>query len=279
MKCVVRAATQLGEAASAALATAALATGALHVARGDDLDALDTSPLRAADVRSGAGDGNVPYAAKATSYDPAAAAAFFGARPLAVAGRALTLTQLTAGFNLKLLVDWQRGTLAQNEAERAKEALALVEQLGPTFIKLGQALSIRTDLIPEAYALELRSLQDAVPPFDDRVARRILARELSIAERGGGGGGGGDTLRFPVSPSEAALPGDAETERILKRTFAELSPRPLASASIGQVYKGTLTDGRVVAVKVQRPSVLREISLDLFILRAITPLQVRVATH
>lgn len=49
-----------------------------------------------------------------------------------------------------------------SQAERAKDALALVTQLGPTFIKLGQALSIRTDLVPPAYALELRKLQDAV---------------------------------------------------------------------------------------------------------------------
>ena len=80
------------------------------------------------------------------------------------------LTQATFAFNVKLLADYARGWPEANEPERAKEALALCEELGPTFIKLGQALSIRTDLISEAYALELRKLQDAVPPFADEQA-------------------------------------------------------------------------------------------------------------
>ena len=123
--------------------------------------------------------------------------------------------------------------------------LALVTQLGPTFIKLGQALSIRTDLIPEAYALELRKLQDAVPPFDSDAARDIMRRELGTSD--------------------------------LTKVFRELSEKPIASASIGQVYRGTLLDGREVAVKVQRPNILGEIALDLFILRLLTPVQVRVS--
>ena len=95
----------------------------------------------------------------------------------------------------------------------------LCEQLGTTFIKLGQALSIREDLIPTAYALELRQLQDAVPAFDSDEARAIIARELKTA------------------PGAAGL----------HSLFKELSPEPLAAASIGQVYKGTLRDGRQVA--------------------------------
>merc|ERR1719230_2413519 len=132
-----------------------------------------------------------------------------------------------------------------NEKSRASEALALATQLGPTFIKLAQALSIRTDLIPEAYALELRQLQDAVPPFDDATAKEILQKELGIDDLG--------------------------------KVFKSLSATSIASASIGQVYKGTLIDGREVAVKVQRPKILGEIALDLYLLRLLTPLQVKIS--
>jgi len=162
-----------------------------------------------------------------------------------VAARLVRLATLTAAFNIKLLLDWRLGNTEKNEKERAKEALVLCTQLGPTFIKLGQALSIRTDLIPEAYALELRALQDAVPPFDSERAREIMRHELNVQD--------------------------------LSAVFAKISDKPLASASIGQVYKATLKDGREVAVKVQRPNILSEIALDLFVLRLLAPWQVRVS--
>ncbi len=258
----------LATSAAVAVGTGAATLGTLLLGRGDELDDFATSPLRLADAPAGGGDARLdaPYVATASSYDPAAAASFYAKRPLRVLERALVLAQLTGGFNLRLLLDWRLGRLEQNEAQRAREALELVEQLGPTFIKLGQALSIRTDLIPEAYALELRKLQDAVPPFDDRAARRILATDLAAQAAAARG------AAPPPPPRD-----DASAERAISAAFASLSPRPIASASIGQVYKGTLKDGREVAVKVQRPSVLSEIALDLFILRAITPLQVRLS--
>merc|ERR1719230_1504538 len=97
-----------------------------------------------------------------------------------------------------------------NEKSRASEALALATQLGPTFIKLAQALSIRTDLIPEAYALELRQLQDQVPPFDNKEAKEVIRRELGVGS--------------------------------ISQVFSVISDQPIASASIGQVYKATLID-------------------------------------
>ena len=149
---------------------------------------------------------------------------------------------------LRVCVAWLRRYKALKAAEprRAKEALALCERLGPTFIKLGQALSIRTDLIPEAYALELRQLQDAVPPFSSEKAYAVLERELGVSK--------------------------------LSEVFSSLSAVPVASASIGQVYKGVLAEGNgtEVAVKVQRPGILAEISLDLHVLRLVTPLQTRL---
>jgi len=185
-----------------------------------------------------------PYASGATAYTPDKAERYYGKRAPLVAFRVVRLAALTAAFNAKLFLDWRFSNLEKNEKYRAAEALVLCTQLGPTFIKLGQALSIRTDLIPEAYALELRALQDAVPPFDSEQAREIMRAELNVAD--------------------------------LSMIFQKISDKPIASASIGQVYKGTLKDGREVAVKVQRPNILSEIALDLYILRFLTPLQVYV---
>eukprot|EP01036_Dinobryon_divergens_P032886 gene32886-42564_t len=161
-----------------------------------------------------------------------------------VAPRMLRLVFLTAAFNWNLLIDWRTGNLAKNEKIRAKEALELCTKLGPTFIKLGQALSIRTDLLNEAYANELQKLQDAVPPFNSTYAKEIICKELGIQK--------------------------------LDEKFKFVSEKPLAAASIGQVYRGTLYDGRDVAIKVQRPKILDAIAVDLYLLRLITPLQVRV---
>lgn len=192
-----------------------------------------------------------PFEAGADTYDPAKAAEFYGSRPWMVVKRILRLASLTSAFNAGVLFDWlvlgklfkdeEYTALRRNEPARAKESLRLCEELGPTFIKLGQALSIRTDIIPELYALELRQLQDAVPPFDSDEAREVLRRELGVSD--------------------------------LNQIFDSLSDEPVASASIGQVYRGTLKDGTEVAVKVQRPGILGEIALDLHVLRLLTPLQ------
>ena len=193
-----------------------------------------------------------PYLPGTATYSPAASDEFYAARPGLVLRRMARLALLTGGFNAGLLFDWlvlgkllkddEYKALRNAEPARAREALALCTALGPTFIKLGQALSIRTDLVPEAYALELRQLQDAVPPFDSATARDILRRELGITD--------------------------------LSEVFSELSDEPVASASIGQVYKGRLAEGgKEVAVKVQRPGILAEIALDLHVLRVLTPLQ------
>ena len=104
---------------------------------------------------------------------------------------------------------------------------------------MGQALSIRTDLLPAPYVKGLVKLQDAVPPFAAAQGRAIIERELGIK---------------------------------IDETFSELSLEPVASASIGQVYKGTLrSTGEQVAVKVQRPQVLYNVALDLFMLRSLAP--------
>ncbi len=114
--------------------------------------------------------------------------------------------------------------------ERVRLAL---EELGPTYVKLGQVLSTRPDLIPVDFITELTKLQDKVPPFDAKEVERIVSQELGAA------------------PDEV---------------FATFERTPLASASIGQVHKATLADGEKVAVKVQRPGIKRIIEVDLEIM-------------
>jgi hypothetical protein len=133
-----------------------------------------------------------PYEAGTSTYDPKVADAFYRERPLLVARRVLTLARLTSTFTAGLLFDWlvlgkllkdeEYTALKRAEPRRAKEALVLCEQLGTTFIKLGQALSIREDLIPTAYALELRQLQDAVPPFSSVEAFAVLREQLGVRD-------------------------------------------------------------------------------------------------
>lgn len=108
-----------------------------------------------------------------------------------------------------------------------------IEKLGPTFIKLGQIMSTRPDLIPPAYIAELEKLQDTVPPAPWEVVRQEIEEELG-------------------SP--------------LDEVFASFDPEPIAAASLAQVYHATLPDGEDVVVKVQRPDIERVIEADLDIL-------------
>lgn len=198
------------------------------------------------------GDMEAPYPPGTTTYDPNVAAEFYSKRPLLILKRVLRLSLLTGALGTGILFDWlvlgkllkdeEYTALKRAEPKRAKEALILCQQLGPTFIKLGQALSIRTDLIPEAYALELRQLQDNVPPFDNQQAYDVIRKQLGVQD--------------------------------LSQVFSELSTETVASASIGQCYRGKLaSNGKEVAVKVQRPHILAEIALDLHVLRILTPIQ------
>lgn len=119
---------------------------------------------------------------------------------------------------------------------QAKWLVGRLLKLGPTFIKIGQAISTRADLLPIAYVHELSKLQDSVPAFDRKIAIETIEKELgkSVAE-----------------------------------LFAELEEEPVAAASLGQVYRGRLHTGEVVAVKVQRPNLARVINFDIAVLRGI----------
>ncbi len=123
------------------------------------------------------------------------------------------------------------GDESRTSAERIRLAL---EELGATFIKLGQFLSTRADLLPPEYQTELAKLQDSAPPFDSKTAKEMIEAELGQ----------------PVDS-----------------LFAIFDLEPLAAASIGQAHAATLRDGSEVVVKVRRPGVVEQIEEDLEILQ------------
>ncbi|MGQ9730848.1 MAG: ABC1 kinase family protein [Candidatus Zipacnadales bacterium] len=107
------------------------------------------------------------------------------------------------------------------------------EEIGPTAVKLGQALGSRADILPPEWVTELRALQDRVAPVPFAEVQRVLEEELG---------------------------------RSVEECFATFDPNPVASASIGQVHRAELQDGRKVAVKIQRPGIHAQVERDLAVL-------------
>src|SRR5712691_436597 len=123
-----------------------------------------------------------------------------------------------------------------DEAHLAEHLAADLEKMGPTFIKIGQLLSTRADLLPLPYMEALARLQDKVGPFPFLEVEKIVSAELGVR---------------------------------LSKAFSEFDPEPVAAASLGQVHRASLRDGRKVAVKVQRPGIREQIAKDLEALAAI----------
>ncbi len=119
----------------------------------------------------------------------------------------------------------------------AKEFASDLEKLGPTFIKLGQLLSTRADFIPADYMEALTRLQDDVEPFPFPEVEAIVAVEIGAR---------------------------------ISRAFQEFENEPMAAASLGQVHRAVLRDGRAVAVKVQRPGIRDRVAEDLDLLHAVS---------
>jgi predicted unusual protein kinase regulating ubiquinone biosynthesis (AarF/ABC1/UbiB family) len=147
-----------------------------------------------------------------------------------------------ASFALHVYLDSRRRELKDDEKRKARlrrQAVRLRERLvklGPTFIKAGQMLATRADLLPVEYLDELSELQDRVPAFSNRDAMQLI---------------------------------EAELERPIDELFLSISENPVASASLGQVYKARLATGEVVAVKVQRPHLEERVHFDLDLLRRV----------
>jgi ubiquinone biosynthesis protein len=156
-------------------------------------------------------------------------------------GRLTEITQVAARYGFGYVLRRNRrgdligggdgdGATASDRGRRLREML---DELGPTFVKFGQLLSTRPDVIPPDIVVELRGLQDAVTPFPYEHVREVVEAELGLT---------------------------------VEQAFVEFDEIPIASASIGQVHRGVLPDGREVALKVQRPAAARQIEADLGLL-------------
>src|ERR1044072_5785167 len=119
---------------------------------------------------------------------------------------------------------------AQSPSERGRHLREMLDELGPTFVKFGQLLSTRPDVVPPDIVTELQKLQDAVTPWPYEDGERGIREELDLS---------------------------------VEQLFTEFDPAPIAAASIGQGHRATRPNGRRVAVKVQRPNAPRQIEADL----------------
>ena len=169
-------------------------------------------------------------------FDPDRINRKYRRRPFQVLFRIMTIAFCFASYAIASWWDKATGNLAKNERSRAIKLRSILTKLGPAYIKVGQALSTRPDLVSPIYLEELAKLQDQLPSFPNEIAFRFIKEELG------------------KEPQEI---------------FAELSDKPIAAASLGQVYKGKLKTGEDVAVKVQRPDLMRRIALDIFIMRSL----------
>ena len=169
-------------------------------------------------------------------YSPEAIAAFYRRRPFQILFRLISIAWISSGYLFGLLWDKITGRQRANELKRAVGLRNMLTKLGPAYIKIGQALSTRPDLVSPATMAEMVKLQDQLPPFSNEIAMRFIEEEIG-------------------QPPEAI--------------YAYLSPEPIAAASLGQVYKGELKTGETVAVKVQRPGLANQITKDIYVIRVI----------
>jgi predicted unusual protein kinase regulating ubiquinone biosynthesis (AarF/ABC1/UbiB family) len=130
----------------------------------------------------------------------------------------------------------QRDAAAQRGQAAPEELADDLEKMGPTYVKLGQVLSSRSDLLPEPYLKALARLQDHVKPFPFEEVEESVGRELGVR---------------------------------ISKAFSHFEREPLAAASLGQVHRASLRDGRLVVVKVQRPGIRKQIAEDFEVLNEI----------
>lgn len=160
---------------------------------------------------------------------------YWGRFPGELTGRWGDFLGLSTPWIARVFGSAVQGRLAEDESSLANEAVDALQTLGPTFIKLGQVLSIRPDILSPVVMEQLGRLQDNIQTFDTQVARGIIEEELG---------------------------------KRIEEVFSDFSEEPVAAASLAQVYKAKLKESGVeVAVKVQRPAALATVSKDLYVMR------------
>jgi len=146
-------------------------------------------------------------------------------------GRLSEIAQVAVRHGFGYAIDGRKaGDPSIEGTARGRHLREMLDELGPTFVKFGQLLSTRPDVVPPDIISELRSLQDDVRPFPFADIERTIREELG---------------------------------QPIERLFTEFDEKPLAAASIGQVHRATLPNGRKVVVKVQRPNAPKQIEADL----------------
>ncbi len=157
------------------------------------------------------------------------------AKPQRRIGRLSEIGRVASRHGFGYLIDRRRSNDDTQLADRGRRLREMLDELGPTFVKFGQLLSTRPDVMPPDIIAELRSLQDDVTPFPFADVRRVIEEDLGLT---------------------------------LEQAFLAFGEVPIAAASIGQVHRATLPTGVEVVVKVQRPDAPRQVESDLQLMRS-----------
>ncbi|XP_050107513.1 uncharacterized aarF domain-containing protein kinase At1g71810, chloroplastic isoform X3 [Malus sylvestris] len=212
----------------------------LRCAAGNDVVELDAFTKKSGYIF----ELSAPEANSIADYDISKIGAIYRRKPLILLRR---LSQIAFTFGKWFAVRYIDNLTERSDRMfevRAAELRNILVELGPAYIKIAQAISSRPDLIPPSYLDELSLLQDRISPFFTEVAINTVEQELGLP---------------------------------IEELFSEISPEPVAAASLGQVYQARLRrTGQLVAVKVQRPGVQAAISLDILILRFLAGLLRRI---
>ena len=157
------------------------------------------------------------------------------AKPQRRIGRLSEIGRVATRHGFGYMIDRRRSNDNTQLADRGRRLREMLDELGPTFVKFGQLLSTRPDVMPPDIIAELRSLQDDVTPISFADIRRVIEEEMGLT---------------------------------LEQAFLTFDEVPIAAASIGQVHRATLPTGDQVVVKVQRPEAPRQVESDLQLMRS-----------